>query len=99
MVVTKMDLKMANKIIISYEKIYERTEEIDQWLRANAGQGSARYGGEKGNINHWLNGDDWLYYNLYTMGDLGRDDPDVLESTVFIFRNESIAVEFALRFA
>ena len=85
--------------MIDYNKIAERKEEIEQWLHKNAGQGSARYGGQKGNVNHWLNGDDWLYYNLHTSGDLDKDDPDILESTVFIFRNEEVAVEFALRFA
>lgn len=85
-----------NKIIIDQEKIEGRMDEIDQWLRENAGQGSARYGGVKGNVNHWLNGDDWLHYNLY---DINEEDEAISETTVFVFRNEGVAVEFTLRFA
>ena len=69
---------------------------IESWLHVNAGQGSVRYGGREGEIDHWLNGDDWLYYNCYTLGDSDRlEDQD----TVFVFRNEQVATEFALRFA
>lgn len=74
----------------------EQTEEMHQWLNKNAGTGSIRYGGREGEINHWLNGDDWLYYNCYTLGDSDRlEDQD----TVFIFKDERVATEFALRFA
>lgn len=69
---------------------------IEDWLRTNAGKGSVRYGGREGEISHWLNGDDWLYYNCYTLGD---SDKLADQDTVFIFRNEKIATEFALRFA
>lgn len=76
--------------------MYEQTEDIHIWLQQNAGKGSVRYGGREGEINHWLNGDDWLYYNCYTLG-----DSDLLEDqdTVFVFRDEHVATEFALRFS
>lgn len=87
---------MATKIKISYTKLSEQHDVIEAWLAANAGTGSVRYGGREGEINHWLNGDDWLYYNQYSLG-----DSDLLEDsdTVFVFRDERIATEFALRFA
>ncbi|CAB4133453.1 hypothetical protein UFOVP257_200 [uncultured Caudovirales phage] len=90
-----------NKIIVDREKIEGRLDEVDQWLRKNAGQGSARYGGQRGTINHWLNGDDWLYYDLYNMSEEDEIGMANVESatTVFVFRSESVAVEFALRFA
>ena len=70
--------------------------EIEAWLLANAGRGSVRFGGREDEINHWLNGDDWLYYNCYSLGDSDRlEDAD----SVFIFCNEQVATEFALRFA
>jgi hypothetical protein len=87
---------MTTKIKIPYKNLSKYHDEIEAWLRDNAGRGSVRYGGREGEINHWLNGDDWLYYNQYTLG-----DSDLLEDsdTVFVFRNEQIATEFALRFA
>jgi hypothetical protein len=91
---------MASKVVISDDKIEGRMDEIGEWLQKNAGQGSARYGGQKNSIVHWLNGDDWLYFSLYTLGDQDKDEPYILDnSTVFVFRKEEVAVEFALRFA
>lgn len=87
---------MPSKVKVPYKKMSEQHDAIESWLGINAGQGSVRYGGREGEIDHWLNGDDWLYYNCYTLGDsdqLGDQD------TVFIFRDEKIATEFALRFA
>jgi hypothetical protein len=83
------------KIVVSFERMQESRVDMEKWLLANAGVGSARYSGEKGNVTHWLNGDDWAFYNQYTVG-----DAEVVEDqgTVFIFRYESVAVEFALRF-
>lgn len=87
---------MATKIKINYKRMSEHNEEIHLWLNANAGQGSVRYGGREGEINHWLSGDDWLYYNCYSLGDSDRlEDQD----TVFIFKDEKVATEFALRFS
>lgn len=87
---------MPSKVKVPYKKMSEKTGEIESWLKANAGTGSVRYGGREGEINHWLNGDDWLYYNQYSLGDSDRlEDQD----TVFIFKDEKIATEFALRFA
>ena len=83
------------KVVVSFERMQESREAMEKWLIENAGQGSARYSGQLGNVSHWLNGDDWLYYSQYTMGDL-----EVVEEqgTVFMFRSDSVAVEFALRF-
>lgn len=87
---------MVNKVKVPYPKMSAQTEQIHVWLNANAGTGSVRYGGRESEINHWLNGDDWLYYNCYSMGDSDRlEDQD----TVFIFKDERVATEFALRFA
>jgi hypothetical protein len=74
----------------------EQKTEIEAWLTENAGVGSARYGGKAGHINHWLNGDDWCYYNQWTVGD--QADVETTD-TVFVFKNEKLATEFALRFA
>jgi hypothetical protein len=86
---------MSTKVKVPYKKMSQQNEEIETWLRTNAGTGSVRYGGREGEINHWLNGDDWLYYNQYSLGDSDRlEDQD----TVFIFKDEKVATEFALRF-
>jgi hypothetical protein len=68
---------------------------IDSWLEANAGIGSARYGGRAGIINHWLNGEDYCYFDQFTTKDGLFETFD----TVFVFRDERVATEFALRFA
>lgn len=87
---------MPSKVKVPYKKMSEKTDEIESWLKANAGTGSVRYGGREGEINHWLNGDDWLYYNQYSLGDSDKlEDQD----TIFVFRDERVATEFALRFA
>jgi len=87
---------MPSKVKVPYKKMSEKTAEIESWLQANAGTGSVRYGGREGKISHWLNGDDWLYYNCYSSGDSDRlEDQD----TVFVFKDERVAIEFALRFA
>lgn len=85
-----------NTVTVPYQTMEEKKDEIESWLKANAGQGSARYGGKDGHIRHWLNGDDWLYYNCWTEGDLGDMDHT---NTIFVFRSEKLATEFALRFA
>jgi len=87
---------MPSTIKIPYRNMTQKHDEIESWLKANAGTGSVRYGGREGEIQHWLNGDDWLYYNQYSLGDSDKlEDSD----TVFVFRNEQVATEFALRFA
>lgn len=87
---------MPNEIRIPYAKMQQHDGRIDEWLRNHAGVGSVRYGGREGEIRHWLNGDDWLYYVQYPMA-----EQTVLEesTTVYIFKNEQTATEFALRFA
>ena len=87
---------MPSEIHIQFTTMEAKKAEIEAWLGKNAGIGSARYGGREGGIKHWLNGEDWLYYNHWTLGDLGTlDHPN----TVFVFRDERVATEFALRFA
>lgn len=93
---------MASKISVPFEKIEGHLDEIDGWLRHNAGQGSSRYSGEKGKVHHWLNGDDWLYFveSVYDVHEDQVPSLELLESNyIFVFRNEEVAVEFALRFA
>ena len=86
---------MSTTIKIKYTKATSQLESIEEWLYANAGVGSSRFGAREGTISHWLNGDDWLYYGEYPA------DSNVLEDTdyVFVFKNEQVATEFALRFA
>jgi len=79
---------MANDVTVPRNTMEIKQAEIDQWIKTHAGSGSARYAG-RNHVRHWLNGDDWLSY------DLVDDDNDI---TVFVFRNEQLAVEFALRF-
>ena len=76
---------MASDVTVSRQTMETKQVEIDQWLKKHAGPGSARYAGPN-NVRHWLNGDDWLNYDL--------DDV-----TVFVFKDEQLAVEFALRFS
>ena len=78
-------------IVVPYEKYDALKEDIDSWLRAR-GQGTARYGGREDVIKHWLGVDDWCYYTQW-------DTERTVETTVFLFRKETDAVEFALRFA
>ncbi len=85
-----------NRVKVPYQTMLDYKAEIESWLTANAGQGSARYGGREGAISHWLNGDDWCYYNQWTTGDI--EDIETTD-TVFVFRDEKAATEFALRFA
>ena len=89
---------MASKIVLPSEKIEdEKINEITEWLQKNAGQGSSRYGGQKGNVSHWLQGDDWLYYEEYTLSE--DEDRAIDANLIFVFRSEEVAVQFALRFA
>lgn len=74
----------------------KQSDKVEDWLRTNAGTGSVRYGGREGEIRHWLNGDDWLYYVQYPMAEQA---PPEEGTSVYIFKNEQIATEFALRFA
>ena len=76
---------MASDVTVPRHTMETKQVEINQWLKKHAGSGSARYAGPN-NVRHWLNGDDWLNYDL--------DDV-----TVFVFKDEQLAVEFALRFA
>jgi hypothetical protein len=87
---------MPSEIRMPYTKMQQQGNNIDDWLRANAGTGSVRYGGREGEIRHWLNGDDWLYYVQYPMGNQSALEDS---TTVYIFRDEKVATEFALRFA
>lgn len=87
---------MPSEVVVPYEKMVSAHDDIESWLRKNAGTGSVRYGGRGNEIKHWLNGDDWLYYNAYSMGD---QDKLSAANTVFIFKDERVATEFALRFA
>jgi hypothetical protein len=86
---------VPSEIRIPYPKLEKNLNEIEEWLRTNAGTGSVRYGGREGEIRHWLNGDDWLYYVQYTLGDQASLEDS---TTVYIFKNEKVATEFALRF-
>ena len=78
-------------IVVPCEKYETLREDIEAWLHTR-GQGTARYGGREGVIKHWLGGDDWCYYNQW-------NEDRTISSTVFLFRKETDAVEFALRFA
>lgn len=84
-----------NKVIITYDKMTQHKDSIELWLK-DRGTGSARYGGKEGTISHWLNGEDWCYYNQWVVGD--QYDMET-SSTVFVFKREKDAVEFALRFS
>ena len=80
-----------NTIKVPYSKFEAAKDEIEEWLKTR-GKGSARYGGRAGEIKHWLGGDDWCYYNQW-------DREQAMSDTVFLFRHDTDAVEFALRFA
>ena len=85
-----------NKVIVTSEKYKLSRDEIAAFLK-ECGQGTSRFGGRVGSINHWLGPDDWCYYDQWETS----VNPE-LEQTiniVFLFRNEKNAVEFALRFA
>lgn len=87
-----------NKVTVPAETIEQHITEIQEWLNNNAGIGSARFGGRQGHIRHWLNGDDWLYYEEVYVPE--ENDHELVNSNyVFVFRDEKIATEFALRFA
>ncbi len=87
---------MPSEIRIPYQKMEGQADQVDIWLKQNAGAGSVRYGGREGEIRHWLNGDDWLYYVQYPLAEQAPFEESV---TVYIFKNERVATEFALRFA
>lgn len=76
---------MASDVTVPQRTMETKQIEINLWLEKNAGKGSTRYAGPN-NVRHWLNGDNWLNYEL--------DDV-----TVFVFKDEQLAVEFALRFS
>ena len=86
---------MSSRIHVPFATMQTKKAEIDSWLEANAGTGSARYGGKEGIINHWLNGDDYCYFDQFTI----TDGQFTTYDTVFVFREDRIATEFALRFA
>lgn len=87
---------MASKVTVPYDTMQSQRKEIEDWITAHELRGSARYGGREGVINHWLNGDDYCYYNQWIAGD--TEDLGTMD-TVFVFRDEKMATEFALRFA
>jgi hypothetical protein len=80
-----------NTILVPYEKYDAFKEDIAAWLKTR-GKGTTRYGGKAGEVTHWLGVDDWCYYTQW-------DTERIVETTVFLFRKEEDAVEFALRFA
>jgi hypothetical protein len=83
---------MSSKVHVPFKTMETKKEEIDSWLKSNAGNGSARYGGREGVINHWLNGEDYCYYNQVS------NEFESLDAIV-VFREDRTATEFALRFA
>lgn len=88
---------MSSDVTVSHKIMETQKQEIEAWLKANAGTGTARYGGREGHIRHWLNGDDWLYYEEYS---LAKDEEEFIDAHhVFVFKDERVATEFALRFA
>jgi hypothetical protein len=87
---------VPSEIRIPYTKMEKQQDQVDTWLRTCAGVGSVRYGGREGEIRHWLNGDDWLYYVQYASGAQASLEDS---TTIYIFKDEKIATEFALRFA
>lgn len=87
---------MPSEVIVPDKTLETKKAEMELWLKDNAGVGSHRHGGREGHIKHWLSGDDWLCYNQYSVGDL--DSLGHL-NTVFVFKDERVATEFALRFA
>lgn len=89
---------------IEEEKFINKNQEIHDWLTENAGIGSERFSGKEGNISHWLNGDDWLYYieTIREVTQYGLNPPELQSEEywyVFKFRNAEVATEFALRFS
>ena len=80
---------MASDVTVPRRTMESKQAEIDQWLKQHAGTGSARYSG-RDNVRHWLSGDDWLMYDLID---------ETQDNTVFVFKDEQLAIEFALRFA
>lgn len=87
---------MSSKVTVPYDTMLNQKNEIEHWLTDHDLRGSARYGGREGTINHWLNGEDYCYYNVWTVGDNGEQQT---LDTVFLFRDGKTATEFALRFA
>lgn len=92
-----MDIKMGvNQVVISSDRYHEQRPAIIDFLK-DCGIGTSRFGGRTGEVKHWLGTDDWCYYDQWET----QADPDLnhVINTVFIFRSERAAVEFALRFA
>ena len=85
-----------NKVIVPQDKYNAFKDEIKAFLK-ECGIGTARFGGRIGSINHWLGPDDWCYYDQWETS--ANPDLEQTVNTVFLFRNEKNAVEFALRFA
>jgi len=83
---------MSSKVDVPFQTMTAKKAEIFSWLDENAGHGSARFGGREGVINHWLNGEDYCFYNQFS------NEYEQL-GTIFVFRSERVATEFALRFA
>lgn len=86
----------VNRVAVPSEKYDIVKDEIHKFL-ADCGQGTSRFGGKTGSLNHWLGTDDWCYYDEWVF------DPETEEemsfNTVFVFRDQRKATEFALRFA
>lgn len=87
---------MPTEIKLPYSSLENKIDQIEQWLIENAGSGSIRYGGREGEIRHWLNGEDWLYYIQYQTNEQSKLES---ASAIYIFKDERVATEFALRFS
>ena len=85
-----------NQVLVPSEKYDTLRDEINEFLK-QCGSGTSRYGGKTGSINHWLGTDDWCYYDQWEFNP--ETEEEMSFNTVFIFRTEKNAVEFALRFA
>jgi len=85
-----------NRVLVPQDKYDTLRDEIAAFLN-ECGQGTSRFGGRVGSINHWLGPDDWCYYDQWETS--VNPELEQTVNVVFLFRNEKNAVEFALRFA
>ena len=87
---------MRNKIVLN-PKHRENLEAVTRWLLTSVGQGSFRE-----QANTWLGTDDW--YSFDDVPDMDEDNEDIdiddIEpNMVFVFRRESDATMFSLKWA